>query len=183
MKAKTYYHGDIGFMRPLSLIVAVDEHGGFGKDGKIPWHFSEDLKRFKQITKGAACIMGRKTYADMREMVVARKKDDKEIKEILPGRDNYVVSKSIIGAEGATVVPNIRKAVELTERREVFVIGGEKMYIEALPWVNKIYMTVVKGDYQCDKFFPIKALNRDFKLTHGKKESDTLSFLEYDRIR
>ena len=56
----------------VEIIVAVDEDGGFGKDGKIPWHYSEDLKHFKEVTTGHVCIMGRKTYEDMLEMRKAR---------------------------------------------------------------------------------------------------------------
>lgn len=175
-------------MKPLKLIVAVDEQGGFGKEGKIPWNHPEDLKHFQRVTKDAACIMGRKTYQDMYDIVVARKKKDKKskepvkIKEILSGRDCYVVTRQK-KIEGATAVPRIRKAIELTDRKNTFVIGGEQIYSEALPFVNYIYMTLVKGEHECDRFFPIDYIRKHFKIVNGKKGSDSLLFIEYKRIK
>ena len=175
-------------LSPLQLIVAIDEAGGFAKDGKIPWHFPEDMKHFKQTTTGSACIMGRVTYQDMYDMVIARKskgnneekKKPVHIKEILPKRDSYVVTKTMSGAEGAIVVPDIRAAVEQTEKKAIFVIGGERMFTEALPWVNRIYMTIVKGTYDCDRLFPVNYVQKHFKIATGKKKSP-LTFVEYVR--
>jgi len=178
---------DIGMMKPLSLIVAVDETGGFGKDGKIPWYSSEDLKHFKLITFQAACIMGRKTYQNMYDMIVARKsknsKKDKpvRIEEILPGRECYVISHTLKDVEGATIVPSIRKAVELTKKNKIFIIGGERVYNESLPWVNRVYMSIIKGDYECDRFFPVTYIHKYFNIVGGKPGSDSLLFVEYRR--
>lgn len=178
-------------MKPLDMIIAVDEEGGFGKDGKIPWHHPEDLKHFQSTTKGSACIMGRKTYHDMYDMIVARKSKSKNgekkkpvrIKEILPGRECYVISRSIKEVEGATVVNNIRKAVETTEKKNIFVIGGESIYGEALPWTQHIYLTLVKGQFNCDRFFSLKYLQDYFKIDSGKKLSDNLLMIKYIRKR
>lgn len=182
------YNKNVGLMKPLSLIVAVDETGGFGKDGKIPWNHPEDFKHFQSITKDAACIMGRHTYLDAYDIVIARrskgKKKDKpvKIKELLPGRDCYVVTRQKT-LEGVTAVPNIRTAVNTTDRNNIFVIGGERMYNESLPWVNKIYMTLIKGTYDCDRFFPVEYLTQYFKIIKGEKGSDSTLFIEYQRNR
>jgi len=171
---------------PLSIIVGVDEDGGFGKDGKIPWYFPEDLKNFKKVTADSVCIMGRKTYEDMLEMVKSRKKDKKKkLKEILPGRTCFVVtSNDKLEPEGATAVSGIYAAIqELDEEdtREIFVIGGEKMYIEALTWTETIYLTIIKGKtYGCDRFFPIDIINKKYKIVDGK-ETEELYFLIYKR--
>ncbi len=169
---------------PLSIIVAVDQDGGFGKDGKIPWHFKEDFDHFKEVTKDSVCIMGRKTYEDMLAMVKKRKKNKKAvIKEILPGRECYVVtSNDKYKAEGAAVVNSITQAVQSLEEgdtREVFILGGYRMYVEGLAWTNKIYMTVVKDRYFCDVFFPINATS-SFKITDGKQTED-LDFVTFSR--
>jgi dihydrofolate reductase len=177
----------MGMMKPLSLIIAVDETGGFSKDGKIPWHFSEDLKHFKLITSRNACIMGRNTYQDIYDMIIARKlknsKKDKPVKieEILPGRECYVISHTLKNVEGATVVPNIRKAVESTKKNKIFIIGGERVYNESLPWVNRVYMSIIKGEYGCDRFFPVNYIYKNFNIVGGKKGSDSLLFVEYRR--
>jgi dihydrofolate reductase len=176
-------------MEPLSLIVAVDMDGGFGKGGKIPWHFPEDLKHFKEVTADSICIMGRHTYTDMLEMIQARNKKNKkpnDFEDILPGRTSFVVtSDPHFSAPGATVVPSIRNAIESIDaekdQREIFVIGGEKMYTQALSWATTVYMTVVKEQsYECDRFFPVEVLNKHFSLAYGT-ESEDLYFAQYQR--
>ena len=176
-------------VHPLEIIVAVDEEGGFGKDGKIPWHYSEDLKHFKDTTTGHVCIMGRKTYEDMlamrKDMDAKKKKRGAAIDEILPNRQSFVVtSNAKFKAPGATVVRNLREAVNslaANDKRKVFVIGGERMYIEALTSTTFIHMTMVPGSHACDKFFPIKVLNK-FQIKSGKKEGE-LKFITYERVR
>jgi dihydrofolate reductase len=187
-------------MKPLSIIVAVDEEGGFGKDGKIPWNIPEDLKHFKEITTGGVCIMGRRTYEDMYNMYMERKRkstkkkegeegskelDVKEPTEILPNRECFVVtSNSDFKAHGATVVKSIREAVEslkTDDKREIFVIGGARMFIEALSWTNKIYMTIVKDKtYGCDRKFPVEILNRQYKIIDAS-QTEKLYFVTYKR--
>lgn len=172
---------------PLSIIVAVDTEGGFGKDGKIPWFLPEDLKNFQTTTKGGVCIMGRKTYTDMFEMVQSKRKDPEgQIDDpVLKDRESYVVtSNKDFKAHGATAVAGIHQAIQYLEKgdkREVFILGGERMYIEALAFTQTIYMTVVKGKpYDCDRFFPIKVLNKSFDIVEGT-ETENLYFTKYKR--
>lgn len=156
----------------LSIIVGVDQCGGFTKDGKIPWKCSEDLKKFKQITTGNVCIMGRKTYEDMVEMMKARDIDVESLDNILPDRQSFVLtSNQDYKAPGATVVPNIRKAwqsLDEEDTREIFILGGYRVFIEALAFTTKIYMNIMRETYDCDKFFPVIAINKDYIATTGE---------------
>jgi dihydrofolate reductase len=170
-------------MQPMSMIVAVDLDGGFAKDGKIPWNIPEDLKHFKEVTSGGVCIMGRHTYEDMLEM--KKQRTGKElVGEILPGRQSFVVSRTPrYSTTGATVVPNIRKAVQSLDgedEREVFVIGGYRLFIEAFAWVDKVHLTVINDRFDCDRFFPVKFLSKGFKIVDGETK-DNLCFLTYQR--
>lgn len=170
-------------MSPMSIIVAVDECGGFGKDGKIPWanksFGKEDLKRFKEITSGGVCIMGRNTYDDMLAM-----KRTKKPKQILPKRESYVVTSRGGETPGAEKVLSIREAVQnldSADKREVFILGGRRIFLEALPWVNKVYMTVIKGDcYNCDLKFPVDYVHKNFTITEGSR-TDDLYYVTYQR--
>lgn len=182
---------------PLSIIVALDEASGFGKNGKIPWDIPADMKHFMEVTKNSVCIMGRKTYEDMLAMVLDRKRakltptgspptiPEPTIKNILPGRTSYVVTsnKDYI-AQGATAVTSIRQAtqdLDENDNREIFVLGGKRMFIEALSWTDTIYVTIVKGaSYDCDIFFPLAALNTGYKIVKGK-ETEDLYFVTYKR--
>ncbi len=128
----------------ISIIAAMDEKMGIGKNGKIPWHIPEDLKRFKQITTNHVVIMGRKTY--------------QSIGTSLPNRVNIVVSKNQdFNPVGAMVVGSIPEAIDLAkkfEKDEIFIIGGSEMYFQTINLADKLYLTLVKGDYKADAFFP-----------------------------
>jgi len=95
-----------------------------------------------------------------------------------------VTSNEKLEPEGATAVRNIRGAIEEldeTDTREIFIVGGTKMYIEALAWTKTIYLTIVKGKtYDCDRFFPIDIINKKYKIVSGR-ETEDLSFLTYKR--
>jgi dihydrofolate reductase len=174
--------------KPPIIIVAVDQTGGFGKKGKIPWHLPEDLQHFKKITDGHICVMGRYTYEDILE---AREIRDKEknitepITEILRGRESYVVSSRFrsetLGATKITRFSELYKKIPPTDDREIFVIGGRRMFFEALSTCEKIHMTIVKGDpYHCDVQFPIEVLNKKWKIVSGE-ETEKAYFVVYNK--
>jgi dihydrofolate reductase len=179
----------VSMNKPTTIIVAVDHEGGFGKDGKIPWYLPEDLQRFKAMTTGHVCVMGRRTYE---EILDARKVRDSNpcgqhylINEILRGRDSFVVSsRDDFETPGATKVRDIAQVYNIIgqdDKRKVFVIGGRRMFIEALSISNEILMTVVKGDsYKCDVKIPIDVLNKKWKIVSGE-ETDKAYFVVYNR--
>ena len=130
---------------PVSLIVAASQNGVIGKDGALPWRISEDMKRFKRLTMGHPCIMGRKTW-------------DSLTNKPLPGRTNIVVTRNkAFAAEGAKVANTFEAALEIARQEnpdEIMVIGGAAIYAEALPHANRIYFTEVAGHVEGDAFFP-----------------------------
>jgi dihydrofolate reductase len=175
-------------MKPINIIVAVDEAGGFGKNGELPWHFKKDFEHFKQTTKDAVCIMGRKTYEEIVEKSKARKTRKGKKTDLLPGRKCFVLTRNEDTKleQGCVRFGSLRDAVTEAEKlnKKVFVIGGEKLFIEAMTWTNTIYMTIVEGIYGCDRFFPIKALTKWYNIVDGKKvkEKDKeLKIITYKR--
>lgn len=133
---------------------------------------------------GNVCIMGRKTYTDMVDMMKARNINVDTLEDILPGRQSFVLSRNPkFKAVGATVVPSIRVAwqsLEANDTREVFILGGERVFTEALAWTTKIYMTIIKDTFECDKFFPIHIINSDCTLSAGE-ETDELYQVIYNK--
>lgn len=170
---------NIGLMKPVNIIIAVDQRGGIAKDGKIPWHYPEDFKHFKEITMGHVCVMGRNTYEEILEL-----SKDKESTELLKGRECFVLSSTLTEAKGATIKRDIRHVVDdlvlAKDEREVFILGGEKILIEALPWTKRVYLTLIDKDFGCDKFFRVGYLDKYFTITAGKK-SEELNFVTYER--
>ncbi len=180
--------------KTLNIIAAVDEQFGFGKDGKIPWHYPEDFKFFSKITKGNTVIMGRKTYDDL---LTYSKKDDGSI---LPGRDCIVVTSSLLPHEltpdgsprgitlecksdeiplyrASTISEALSKAKDL--RGEVFFIGGESIFDSGLNMADRVYLTLIPGIKGCDRFFPMEKLNEKYNLHEVREGGDGLKFATY----
>ena len=129
----------------ISIVVAIGENTRvMGKEGKLPWEIPEDLKRFKEITSGHPIIMGRKTY--------------KSIGKALPNRTNIIITRNPnFSAPGCVVVDSLQKAIDeakKVENEEIFIIGGGEIFNEAISLVDKLYLTLVKGEIQGDVFFP-----------------------------
>jgi dihydrofolate reductase len=128
----------------ISILVAVSENNVIGYKNKIPWHLPGDLKRFKDLTMGHWILMGRKTF--------------ESIGKALPGRTNAVITgNSEYIASGCKIFASIKEAVACARENgesEVFIIGGEKIYQEALPLCKRIYLTRVQAQIEGDVFFP-----------------------------
>jgi dihydrofolate reductase len=127
-------------MSEIVLVVAIADNGVIGKDGSIPWHISEDLKRFKALTMGHTVVMGRKTW-------------DSLPKKPLAGRANIVVTRQKDWhAEGATAASSLGAATAGTSG-QVMVIGGGEIYERALPLAARIELTEVHRDFDGDAKF------------------------------
>lgn len=129
-------------MTLVSIIVAMDERGGIGRDGGLPWRLPADLQRFKALTMGKPIIMGRRTW--------------ESIGRPLPGRANIVITRQAgYAAPGAAVVDSLSAALAAAgEVPEACVIGGAEIYREALPLADLIHLTRVHGVVEADTFFP-----------------------------
>lgn len=119
---------------PLSMIVAVGQNGVIGRNGGLPWHLPEDLRRFKSLTMGHHIIMGRRTF--------------ESLGRCLPGRTNVVISRNTAFEHaGARVVLSLDAALALAAGDdEPFVIGGLKIFEAARPRVDRVYLTRVLTD-------------------------------------
>lgn len=129
--------------RPLiSAIVAAAENNAIGKDNQLLWHLPNDLRFFKRTTTGHPIIMGRKTY--------------ESVGKPLPNRRNIIVTRqAAYAAEGAEVVHSLAAAIEsCAGEPEVFVVGGAEIYKQAIPVVDRIYLTRVHTALPGDSFFP-----------------------------
>lgn len=161
----------------IIIIAAVAEKNRvIGKDGKLPWHISEDLKRFKRLTLGNAVIMGRKTF----ESIVAR------LGKPLPERRNLVLtsSKTYPDFPEVEVFNSIEAAFAAAANdSKVFVIGGEKVFAKALELADRLELTIVAGDYDGDAFFPEyeHLLGERFQLV-AKEKGEGYRFESYELI-
>ena len=129
----------------LSLIVAIAENNVIGKDNKLIWHISEDLKRFKSITSGNTMLMGRKTF--------------ESLPGVLPGRKHIIITrddKYTVDSEQVSVINDLDSFIKNYENsdEEIFVIGGAEIYKQLLPHCKKLYLTKVHQSFEGDTYFP-----------------------------
>ena len=155
----------------ISLIVAVSKNNVIGNNGIIPWKIKGEQKRFKELTTGKTIIMGRKSF--------------QEIGRPLPNRKTIVISNTEnIVAENCTTVKSLIEAFDLVEgQEEVFIAGGGQVYREALPYSDKIYITVIDKIIDGNVYFP--EINKDdFVKTYEERIEGEIpyTYYTYERI-
>ena len=137
----------------VALVVARGRNGVIGRDGDLPWRLRSDLQRFKAVTMGKPCLMGRKTW----ESFPAQYRP-------LPGRTNIVVSRRQTSAEqmreaGAAVVPGFREGLDAALESDgldlIWVIGGSTLFDQALDVATLAEVTVLDVDAEGDTFAPV----------------------------
>lgn len=151
----------------IIIIAALNENRVIGKDGKLPWHISDDLKRFKSLTVGHTVLMGRKTY--------------ESIGKPLPNRRNVVITSGQISE--IETYNSIEIALErLKDEEKIFVIGGGTIYAQLLDKADCLYLTIVHNKIEGDTYFPEyeKIIAEKFILKNEIKTVE-YSFLDYER--
>ena len=146
----------------VAAVVAIGRNRELGKAGKLLWHIPEDLKRFKKLTIGHPVIMGRKTF----ESIVAY------LGKPLPERTNIVVTRQFDKLVAGTrqmfglvertpdilTVSSIEKGIEKAKEldsKEIHIGGGAEIYKQALPYIDKLYLTLIDAEEpDADTFFP-----------------------------
>ncbi|OEK08069.1 diacylglycerol kinase [Flavivirga aquatica] len=157
------------------MIVAAAENDAIGKDNKLIWHLSDDLKRFKNLTNGHHIIMGRKTFESFPKPLPNR------THVVITRQDNYKVP------EGVIVVNSLEDAIDASKKDlNPFIIGGGEIYKQALLVANKIELTRVHDSFEADTFFPkidASIWEETSNVSHSRDEKHDydFSFLTYIR--
>ena len=162
-------------VKKISIIVAIAEHNAIGKENKLLWHISADLKRFKKITAGHTVIMGKNTFFSLPQRP-------------LVNRRNIVISDNPDDSfPGCEMAYSIDEAIGKCEAgQENFVIGGASVYRQFLPHAQKLYITRIHKFFDADTFFP-EILTSEWEIVEVEKvlndsQNDfSYSFLTYER--
>ena len=149
----------------ISLIVAIDKARGIGKNGKMPWHLSEDLKYFKAKTLGKPVIIGKNTFLS--------------IGKPLPGRMNIVLTRDpLLKFEGCHMAHTLEEAIQLAGPvEEIMIIGGGNIYKQAIAQAQTIYLTLIDKVFDADTFFP--AWHADEWIEQSREKHTTPDFEFY----
>ncbi|TSC68262.1 MAG: dihydrofolate reductase [Parcubacteria group bacterium Gr01-1014_56] len=136
------------FKPRISIIVSIGKNGVIGRSDKLMWPIPEDLKRFKELTMGHPVIMGRKTF----ESILT------SLGKPLPGRTTIVITRDKkYQPSGAVVTHSLEEALAKAreiESGEIFIGGGAQIYEQALPFVDKLYLTLIDDEKEGDAYFP-----------------------------
>lgn len=157
----------------INLIAAAAKNGVIGSAGKIPWDIPEDKAYFRKITSGNIVIMGRRTF--------------EEIGFPLPDRYNIILSrKKNFSGKALCTAASLAHALEIAHLYakeqhipEIFLCGGEQVYIQGLKFARRIYLTRLYEAYAGDTFFP-KFSTDQFRLSSCTHQ-ENLCFCIYDR--
>lgn len=149
----------------MNLIVAVDSAWGIGKDGRLLFRIREDMKRFRHLTVGKTIVFGRRTmetFPDGRP---------------LADRNNIVMTRSASfpdeGIRACRSAEALFSIIRPIPKTDVFLIGGESVYRQFLPYCDTAFVTRVEGDFGADAFFPDLDTNPDWELTEiGEEMTD-----------
>jgi dihydrofolate reductase len=153
----------------LASIVAHDPNLVIGKDGTLPWHYSEDLKFFKRTTMGHPIVMGRGVFEELNE-------------KPLPGRRNVVLSRTRTYDHVETFSSWEDARDALSNEEKVFIIGGGEIYRQTLHEIDLLYVTLIHQEYSGDTYFPeyrddISTIWKEVE----REEHNKLSFITYKR--
>lgn len=133
----------------INIIACMDLNCGIGVNNTLPWHFPNDLKRFKELTKDNFVVMGRITYQSLGKP--------------LPNRINIILSKNkkFKTSSNTFVYRSMEDVIEKyhkhnNDQQELFIIGGSEVYKQALPIADKLYLTIIENKYEnIDSYFPV----------------------------
>lgn len=175
------------------MILAVDDENGIGKDGRMPWHHSEDFKYFREYTDGCICIMGRTTFEDIKGF---KKSEDGPF---LKGRECIVLTHNIrqlheannyknlsfgTGNEGLFSILDFAGRSPDPNMPDICVVGGKQVYNKFIDEkiIQEISVTRVKGTHNCDTFVDLDNWLEHFELSETKKLSENCEIEIYKRI-
>lgn len=161
----------------LHIIVAHDKKNGFARNKQIPWINEEwskqDLQRFKKLTDGCVVVMGTNTYNEIASL--------RTIKEdLLPNRTSYVITSNPTKSfNGAKTIPTLEALYELEPDADIFVIGGERLYREAMRYCKSVFVTYIDKDYDCDQLFPTPINNWQMWECSSEPLNEYVTFKHY----
>lgn len=142
----------------ITALFAIDKNGGMGFNGIMPWPLNkDDMKFFKSVTTGQTVVMGRKTW------------DSPDMPSPLPNRHNVLFTTTFLERDDITQVKGdvceVLKLLHQSLDHEMFVIGGSNLIQQAKPVLDRVYLTRILGEYQCDTSIDIDQFLTGFTLT------------------
>ncbi len=158
-------------MKNISIIVAIAENNGIGKNNDLLWHISADLKRFKKITLDHTVIMGKNTFLSL------------PVRPLKNRRNIVITDNPDDHFEGCVTVFSVEEAIKnCNENEESFVIGGASVYRQFLPYTDRLYLTLVNRSFDADTFFPALVAGEWEEVSREVPEPDPRNDFTYEFV-
>lgn len=157
--------------KTIHAIVAVASDWGIGRQGELLCHLPADLRHFKEVTMGHSIVMGRKTFESFP-------------RRPLPGRQNIVITRNVAWRHPAvTVAHSVADAIAAAETADVFIIGGADVYVQTMPLVDVLHLTVIHARWaSADAFFPPLDMSQWQEVEREHHTSDARNAYEFDFV-
>ena len=154
----------------LSLISAISNNNVIGVDNDLPWHIPEDLKHFREKTRGKTVLMGRKTWESLPEQY-----------RPLPKRLNIIITRQedYTSGENIEVFSSIDAALLAHKDEDIMVIGGGGIYAQTIDIADTLYITHVNKEVEGDVVFP--DIHGSMWKETERDDRDGFSFVTYER--
>jgi len=163
----------------ISIIAAIDEKRGLGKNNDLLFKIKADMQRLRELTTGHPLVMGRKTF--------------ESLGRLLPGRSHIVITRdhtnlTDLAYKPEVIAASLTDALEAAKKfvgaEEIFIFGGGQIFKEAIEkgLVDRLYLTIVKGEYEADTFFPDYSMfTEEIDREEHEEDGYTYTFLELEK--
>lgn len=165
----------------VAAVVAIGKNRELGKNGKLVWRIPADVQRFRDLTKGHALILGRKTF----DSILSYRNG-----QPLPDRTNIVITRSStplgVNDPNVIVVHSLEEALEKArtiEKEEIHIGGGAEIYRLAMPYIDKLYLTLIDAEGEADTFFPPYEKEFTKKVFEEAHEWEGIKYKYVDLVR
>jgi len=166
----------------INIIAAINETNSIGKNGHLLYRIQKDLKRFRKLTIGNnvhpnICLMGKRTFEELPSLL------DKRLNVVLTSNKSYIAPKGVIVESSFDKVLN-HYLESGSQDKDLWICGGNSLYEQALPYVDKVFITYIYDNKKGDIFFPYEKVKRQFKIIHKEEhEENGLKFEFIDYVR
>jgi dihydrofolate reductase len=166
----------------IALVVAMGENRAIGRGGDLPWHLRSDMRYFRSITMGKPVLMGRRTFKSLPRVL------DGRLNVVLTRDRGFVAPDAVMAHSLEEGLAAARASAKRTGASEIMIIGGEDVFREVLPQVDRIYLTEVHASPDADTWFPALDMNEWREVSRerhesGPKDDHAFSFVVLDRAR
>ena len=162
----------------VAAVVAIGKNRELGKDGKLLWRIPADVQRFRDLTRGHALILGRKTF----DSILSYRKG-----QPLPDRTNIVITRdpnwSYEVCRAARALEEALEKAQEIEKEEIHIGGGAEIYKLALPYIDKLYLTLIDAEGEADTFFPPYEKEFTKKVFEEAHEWEGIKYTYIDLVR